>query len=1000
MTFSRPATGPVNALFRAGRPNRTDIDRVVVRQGATGSLIDFSNPAQAGANAARPYQELATFLRQVASDGGPLQFAAAMDLNADIDKFGVLSADPSFMDAYRAGDEGVRAQVNALRPEVQSLAGTANARAASLEYREILLTEAAKSPLLLERPAGMSDGEWREKRATEFAIIEERAATKSRLVNVQPEYLAAEIGNLEAVKSATKAQIYKGIAINDKKNQDAAFTNAFGSDLREATYGIGALYQVPGLTPEQRNADTVKTARNFLQSQIAKLSPFRVTSEIVDIAWGAVVSEISQATADGSASGLRQAMSQLMLFDIMSQQDDIRLPGGVSLGAYRFEDGSTVRARVAGLQLKLSGDLERAQQKEAWSSPQLMQLLVRAGTGQVSAAETPQVIAALGQLAMQGGGGAPMLSQLVSTFTGIREVGEKMKEEAQLPAVLEIETDLTRENRTPADVEAARARILSADISIPTKIRLLRDNKSSQEDSLSGTSRARSYNSLEIEQSGEAIAQVLNRKKTELASSGNTNAAAAIVVDPKLEARNAAIAATRMTETEVARLQEAGGTVTDEQRATIYREQLSAYTRSRMRQIGAQQQPQQKSYAQTVTEEVAYAQERLKQNGGQRSIEIFPKSVIDFARQQGYPITYPGLQRALIERMKAAREPDKSNTGQQVPVFPDPQQTWREMFQKVRDNRQSFVPQADQQRAVAIEQLAVQLGVGGPDLPDSMAKGSGGSSGGSAPAKTQRQGVPAPDRPEIKTARLSMPEQLVGGALNLVLGVQPAVAQDMPQKASADPVAMSMPALKVLSDLFKGARSLMTMPTNAPVLPQASALAKGARVPLAITNDKHPFFIAIGINEGTRTADGGYTRNYFGHTDPGDGAANRGTVSARAGSPQQADRKWAGILTQTAAGLAPVLQRMGLEPGTVGFNRLMFNVLDLRVQAPLAVSDFIKKLPSVVKAGLTIESIAKARADSFISPRTGRLETTFSSYDRLLRDQRSRAGAFDYKRRL
>ena len=48
----------------------------------------------------------------------------------------------------------------------------------------------------------------------------------------------------------------------------------------------------------------------------------------------------------------------------------------------------------------------------------------------------------------------------------------------------------------------------------------------------------------------------------------------------------------------------------------------------------------------------------------------------------------------------------------------------------------------------------------------------------------------------------------------------------------------------------------------------------------------------------------------------------------------------------------------------------------------------------------TIEGIAKARADAFINPITGRLDTTFPSYNALLRDQRARAGALQYRRRV
>ena len=187
-------------------------------------------------------------------------------------------------------------------------------------------------------------------------------------------------------------------------------------------------------------------------------------------------------------------------------------------------------------------------------------------------------------------------------------------------------------------------------------------------------------------------------------------------------------------------------------------------------------------------------------------------------------------------------------------------------------------------------------------------------------------------------------------------------------------------------------------------LPQVSAATPVRRVPIAIGSRNHPFFVAIGIAEGTRTPSGANTKAYYGHTDIGDGNRNRGTVSGgrNGGTPEQVDRKWMGILTSVSATMAPVLQRLGLPPNSQGWNRVMFNILDLRVQAPAAVQTFVSKLPQVIKQGLTIEAIAKARADSFFNPQTGRLEASgFSNnYSRLFADQRSRAGAYDYKKRF
>ena len=112
----------------------------------------------------------------------------------------------------------------------------------------------------------------------------------------------------------------------------------------------------------------------------------------------------------------------------------------------------------------------------------------------------------------------------------------------------------------------------------------------------------------------------------------------------------------------------------------------------------------------------------------------------------------------------------------------------------------------------------------------------------------------------------------------------------------------------------------------------------------------------------------------------------------------QVDKQWRGILAQTAVNTKPVLLQIGLRPGTVAYNNVMFSALDLRVQAPTALPGFLQNMS--ISKDFTLEGIAKARADAFFNPTTGRLDTTFSSYNVLLRDQRSRAGALQFRRRV
>jgi hypothetical protein len=184
-------------------------------------------------------------------------------------------------------------------------------------------------------------------------------------------------------------------------------------------------------------------------------------------------------------------------------------------------------------------------------------------------------------------------------------------------------------------------------------------------------------------------------------------------------------------------------------------------------------------------------------------------------------------------------------------------------------------------------------------------------------------------------------------------------------------------------------------------MPQVDQGKLVASAPLVMTNINHPNAVLIGVNEGTRTATGGFTGAYNGHKDPVRGY-NQGNFSAQQGysSPQQADRKWLGELNRrTMSEFVPALRAVGLKAGTAAYERLLFNLQDLAVQAPLAANGLIAQIPKLIRQGVTVENIAVARAKSFYNPSNGRWEGT-RPYSWMLRDQRSRAGTWDYKRRI
>ena len=233
----------------------------------------------------------------------------------------------------------------------------------------------------------------------------------------------------------------------------------------------------------------------------------------------------------------------------------------------------------------------------------------------------------------------------------------------------------------------------------------------------------------------------------------------------------------------------------------------------------------------------------------------------------------------------------------------------------------------------------------------------------------------------------------VDSFLNIVVGAPPAYAGELSYGTPEGLTALRQ-------SWSSGQQGL-----NTPPMPQVPWNTPVRYIPTAITSDKHEFFVLIGVAEGTRYANGGYTDAYFGHRDIGDNHNNRGTVSGGRNSdasPRMVDAKWMGTLTNVMQRMRGPLIVHGLMPGTQGYNRMMFNLIDLTVQSPAAARDFAGKLIQMKNANWTVEAIAKARADSYINPQTGRLEAAGfgNSYQRLFKDQRSRAGVYDYRRRI
>jgi hypothetical protein len=154
--------------------------------------------------------------------------------------------------------------------------------------------------------------------------------------------------------------------------------------------------------------------------------------------------------------------------------------------------------------------------------------------------------------------------------------------------------------------------------------------------------------------------------------------------------------------------------------------------------------------------------------------------------------------------------------------------------------------------------------------------------------------------------------------------------------------------------------------------------------------------VSVGNAEGTRTPDGGYTRFYNGHTDPGNRAWNLGTFSYQHGasSPEEADAKQ----LRRLQGQAQELRRQA-EAQQIQMTLLEeLNGIDLANQAPVTALDrgYIKWLERAKQTSMgEAERVVWARTRSFIHPDTGRWNAPGlgNTLESVTRDQRRRQQA-------
>lgn len=159
----------------------------------------------------------------------------------------------------------------------------------------------------------------------------------------------------------------------------------------------------------------------------------------------------------------------------------------------------------------------------------------------------------------------------------------------------------------------------------------------------------------------------------------------------------------------------------------------------------------------------------------------------------------------------------------------------------------------------------------------------------------------------------------------------------------------------------------------------------------------------VGHAEGTRSAEGGKTRAYRGHTDPGNGVWNLGSFSFQhcreaayqCSTPEEADVYQLRRLQQQSQSILYQANQMGLQLTTVEH----LNGIDLANQAPLAAlgdPGYVALLQEAQTRGLQgEEAVLWARLYSYWNPQTQRWDAPGlgNTSDRIRADQYRRMSA-------
>jgi hypothetical protein len=798
------------------------------------------------------------------------------------------------------------------------------------------------------------------------------ALEQSGLKGLPPALLGSMADKLGALEGQIKGKLYGLQVREDATRKDATTSEWIGLSLRNYVPSVKELYD-SNKPDDQVNKDFSILSADLLKGLQGKFKEqidagHYTAGEWLGVFWQGIDSTVQQLANDG------RFQEAGFVIDLATEMANSQFPisgeGSANLWSLQLPGGGSIEGKLLERREGLRPLRERYEQEQLGQG--LLVDLKTLANATADPAARAAASARARQFLLQAADNPELLKYGLSLIGGVEDFGQKPTE-GQLQAQRALEIQLNDPLRDRASVNQS---ILNSGLTMTQQLSLLNRNTQNANPLEASIADARRL-ARDMGTTDQAVNEITARQNQAglIQDDGDGKGVAAAAAANR---RNLEIQVNDRVAQKVRALQESKQTVTPDMMQQLYRETEQEIKTKMLKEAGGVAQPTTNS--QRVMSELNFVRQQVQ--SGKRGIEVFPPSVLEAARKNNIDTSdYRAVARYMVDRMGWVTD----SKGQKV--FADPNKAWRESLSRKPPQGQAAAGAAGggmNPWQTFGEMLGAGMGGGGPTYSGQ-------------PPKPQAKPEAKPSSTGPQSNAGFQPTQIISTALGQIVGVltPPAAAATL----DAAPV-RNQEYTSNMAAIWRGRGSLSI---DTPPLPQVDGNAPVSGVPLKIASDKHPMFVAIGVAEGTRTPGGGYTNAYHGHRDPASGAWNKGTVSGQnAASASGVDRQWMAKLNGVTTRVAPLLQRIGLAPGTQGWNRLLFNVLDLTVQSPLAAQGFMQKLPQIVRAGVSIEAIAKARADSFFNPSTGRLEAGGfgNSYNRLLADQRSRSGVWDYKRRL